>query len=118
MTGLIDFEGTTIALVWACATIPGWLLEEAHEGWLPGGGTDDARAGLSQTFMQAIRDADPSGEWERAQDAGRPHRHLLKTSRFFVVPWGYREAYVDALLEWCKTHPGMIYDGPVDPSDT
>lgn len=116
MTGLIDFEGTRIAPVWACAKIPGWLLGKTHEEYISGGGADDVRAGLRQTFMQAIRTADPSGEWERAQSAGRPYRHLLRTSRFFVVPWGYREEYVSALLEWCKAHPGMVYNGPIDPS--
>lgn len=98
--------------------IPGWLLEEAHEESLPGKDSDDVRAELRQTFMQAIREADASGEWERAERAGRPYRHLLSTSKYFVVPWGYREKYVDALLEWCKAHPGVVYDGPVNPAST
>ncbi|QRV95171.1 phosphotransferase enzyme family protein [Ceratobasidium sp. AG-Ba] len=117
VTGLIDFEVATIAPTWACAALPGWLVEEDHEDRLPGEESDDIRAQLRQTFMAAISEADPTGEWERAQSAGRPYRYLLGCSNYFVVPWGYRLEYFDALLEWCKTHPGEIYAGPVDPSD-
>ncbi|QRV90377.1 phosphotransferase enzyme family protein [Ceratobasidium sp. AG-Ba] len=117
VTGLFDLEGTTIAPVWACAAFPGWLVEEDHEDWLPGDESDDIRAQLRETFMDAIKEADPSGEWDRAQSAGRPYRYLLNASKYFVVPWGNRKAYVNSLLEWCKANPGKIYTGPVDPSE-
>lgn len=66
--------------------------------------------------MDAVRKADPSGEWERAHLTGRPYRYFLKSADYAVVPWGYRDEYVDHQLEWCRAHPGVVYDGPIDPT--
>ncbi|KAF8599083.1 hypothetical protein BDV93DRAFT_449974, partial [Ceratobasidium sp. AG-I] len=116
ITGLIDFEGTRIAPTWTCATIPGWLLHSDHEESIPSNEPNDVRVVLLDAYMGAIREADPTGEWEQAHLAGRPYRYFARSADYGVFPWGCRGEYVDRQLEWCTAHPGVVYDGPIDPT--
>jgi hypothetical protein len=94
--------------------IPGWILSEDHEESVPGAPIE-VRAVLQGTYMDAVRSFDPSGEWERAYTGGRPYRFLLRAGDYLLFVWSQRGRYGEHQLEWCKAHPGVVYDGPIDP---
>lgn len=105
MTGLIDFEGTTVAPLWECAVVPGWLLDpDDLEGKYEGGSPED-RKSLLDVFWTTMTDT----EWREIYEHGKPFRRLTDRLSYQVGVWSMRggEEWVDKRLAWGKSHPGV-----------
>ncbi|KAJ3860792.1 hypothetical protein EV359DRAFT_48465, partial [Lentinula novae-zelandiae] len=108
ITGLIDFEGATIAPLWECAYMPRWLQDrEEWDGTFEGGSSSE-RASLRKVFNDKMTEIDPTGEWKRAHDQGRPFREFTNMLNYNVGVWANDdvENTIDEWLEWAKVHPG------------
>ncbi|KAK7055388.1 kinase-like protein [Favolaschia claudopus] len=109
VTGIIDFEGATVAPLWECAYIPRWLQDHNEwDGSYEGGSAEDKKI-LRELFLEKVQELDPTGEWIRASDRGRPFREFAHLSGFQVGVWASQEEWVDERLEWTKTHPGVAF---------
>ena len=104
VTGIIDFEGTTIAPLWECALLPRWLqdpddLESSYEG-----GSAEIRQTLRARFLEKV-----GNEWKVLYEQGKPFRLLCDRLQFQVGVWASddMEAWVDERLAWAKDHPGV-----------
>ncbi|KAF8127591.1 phosphotransferase enzyme family-domain-containing protein [Boletus edulis] len=105
VTGLIDFEGTTVAPLWECAVVPGWLLDcDDPEGRYEGG-SDEDRGRLLDVFWKTMDDT----EWREMYENGKPFRRLSDRLSFQIGIWSMRggEEWVDERLAWAKLHPGI-----------
>ncbi|KAI6028995.1 kinase-like domain-containing protein [Pisolithus marmoratus] len=105
VTGLIDFEGTTIAPLWECAVIPAWLQDpDDYEGGYEGGPAED-RGVLREIFWKVM----DSGEWNMLYEHGKLFRHFRLRLSLQVGPWASEgmEEWVDKRLAWAKLHPGV-----------
>ncbi|KAF8825487.1 hypothetical protein HHX47_DHR6000057 [Lentinula edodes] len=108
ITGLIDFEGATIAPLWECAYMPRWLQDrEEWDGSFEGGSSSE-KASLRKVFNDKMTEIDPTGEWKRAHDQGRPFREFTNMLNYNVGVWANDdiENTIDEWLEWAKVHPG------------
>ncbi|KAJ7929011.1 hypothetical protein B0H13DRAFT_2542885, partial [Mycena leptocephala] len=76
ITGLIDFESTTVAPLWDCAYIPRWLQDPNEWDATYEGGAAEDRKPLRELFLKKIEQCDPTGEWIRALERGRPFREF------------------------------------------
>lgn len=111
MTGLIDSEGTTIAPLWECAVVPGWLLhlddpESKYEG-----GSNEDRAHLLEVFWKTMDDT----EWREAHERGKPFRRFTDRLSFSAAVWamGGGEKWVDDRLGWAMAHPGVAFSDDI-----
>ncbi|KIJ33770.1 hypothetical protein M422DRAFT_264228 [Sphaerobolus stellatus SS14] len=111
VTGLIDFEGTTITPLWECAVIPRWLQppddpESSYEG-----GPAESRIALRAQFLDTVDKSNLGGEWRKAYELGRPFRELPSRLRYQVNVWASDslEEWVDERLEWAKAHPRVRF---------
>ncbi len=105
MTGIIDFEGTTIAPLWECALIPRWLQHPDDEESSYEGGSAESRQTLRALFLEKVGNE----EWKVLCERGKPFRRLSGRLIFQVLVWASddMEAWVDERLEWSKDHPGV-----------
>ena len=106
MTGLIDFEGTTVAPLWECAVVPGWLLDpDDLESWYEGGPPQDRRR-LLDAFWTTMNDT----EWREIYQHGKPFRRLTNRLSLQIGVWSLMdEEWVDERLAWAKSHPGVAF---------
>ncbi|KAK7046622.1 kinase-like protein [Favolaschia claudopus] len=114
VTGIIDFEGATVAPLWECAYLPRWLQDyDEWDGSHEGGSAEDKQL-LRNLFMKRIQELDPDGEWIRALEQGRPFREFTNLLSFNVGVWMNQEKWVRERLEWAKTHPGIAFPSEID----
>ncbi|KAJ3831856.1 hypothetical protein F5878DRAFT_45819 [Lentinula raphanica] len=108
ITGLIDFEGATVAPLWECAYMPRWLQDPDEWDGTYEGGTPTEKSSLRQLFFKKIDEIDKGGEWKRAHDHGRPFREFTNMLNFNVNVWADDsiESWIDARLLWANEHPG------------
>ncbi|KAF8600090.1 hypothetical protein BDV93DRAFT_497071 [Ceratobasidium sp. AG-I] len=114
VTGMIDFEGATIAPLWACACMPPWIRplddpESSHEG-----GDDKIREDLRDAFVEAMGKLNSTGEWMSAYQTGRPYRRLVAALGDQVLVWSESEEWVDKRLKWKKEGCAAQYDDAQD----
>ncbi|KAJ7170853.1 hypothetical protein C8R43DRAFT_981291 [Mycena crocata] len=110
ITGLIDFEGAQIAPLWECAYLPPWIQDPDEWDGTYEGGSPEEKKTLRELFMKKIKENDPTGEWIRALERGRPFREFTNMLNFSVNVWADMEKWVDERLEWAKSHPGVGYE--------
>jgi hypothetical protein len=105
VTGIIDFEGTTISPLWECALLPRWLQDPDDPESSFEGGSPKERCILRTVFLQHIEDV----EWCAAYNHGKPFRQLTDRLHFQVGLWASADmkAWIDKRLDWAKNHPGV-----------
>ncbi|KAF7373377.1 Kinase-like protein [Mycena sanguinolenta] len=109
VTGIIDFEGTTVAPLWECAYLPRWLQDpEEWDGTYEGGSAEE-REVLRDLFLRKIQELDQTEEWIRAMERRRPFREFTNMLNFHVGVWASQEEWVNERIEWSKNHPGIAY---------
>ncbi|KAJ7652127.1 hypothetical protein DFH06DRAFT_1331335 [Mycena polygramma] len=111
ITGLIDFEGATVAPLWECAYMPRWLQDAEEWDGAYEGGSAEEKALLRYLFMQQIEAGDPTGEWVRAYEKGRPFREFTSRLTFHVAVWADSdmEEWVQERLDWAESNPGKAF---------
>ncbi|KAJ7879552.1 hypothetical protein B0H14DRAFT_1605136 [Mycena olivaceomarginata] len=109
VTGLIDFEGATVAPLWDCAYMPRWLQDPDEWDATYEGGPAEDRKILRDLFLEKVEKHDQTGEWIRALVRGRPFREFTDRLIFNVGVWVDQEEWMDQRIEWAKTHPGVGY---------
>jgi len=105
VTGIIDFEGTTIAPLWECALVPRWLLDpDDDDESMYEGGSAESRQPLRELFLEKVNE-----EWKVLYEQGKPFRRLSFRLRLQVFCWSQKdmEEWVDERLAWAKDHPGV-----------
>jgi hypothetical protein len=104
----IDLEGTSIAPLWECATVPSWIPDPNSDmkNWY--GGTALEQHELWDAFYQTVYRYDIQGEWRRAYELGEPFRELCGYLEFGVKPWSCEstESWVEKRLIWARARPG------------
>ncbi|EDR02794.1 uncharacterized protein LACBIDRAFT_308055 [Laccaria bicolor S238N-H82] len=107
VTGLIDFERTTIAPLWECALLPRWLQHPADPEATYEGGDEATRQPLRTTFMDKVG----SGQWNVLYELGKPFRQLSDRLCYnvgsFKLASEFMESWVEERLAWAKDHPGI-----------
>ncbi|KAJ7442127.1 hypothetical protein B0H11DRAFT_495506, partial [Mycena galericulata] len=106
ITALLDFEGATVAPLWECAYMPRWLQSFTEWDGSHEGGSPEEKETLRNVFLKAVAEKDPSGEWIRALERGRPFRELTSRLSFNVGVWADMEEWVDERIEWARKYPG------------
>lgn len=77
--GLLDWEATHTAALWACARLPAWLTEAGDSNVQ----NPDERRRLRAVFLDAA-----SAEWREAFERGRDWRVFQNVCEFNWVVWG------------------------------
>lgn len=105
VTGLIDFEGATIAPLWECALLPRWLQDPEDPESSCEGGSAESKQILRELFLEKTGNE----EWKMLYEQGKPFRLLSDRLEFQVAVWASddMEAWVDERLTWAKDHPGV-----------
>ncbi|KAJ6447508.1 hypothetical protein C8R45DRAFT_948495 [Mycena sanguinolenta] len=88
VTGIIDFEGATVAPLWECAYMPRWLQDPGEWDATHEGGSAEDRKILRNLFFQKIEEHDRTGEWIRALERGWPFREFTNMLSFNVCVYG------------------------------
>ena len=104
VTGIIDFEGTTIAPLWECALLPRWLIDPDDPESSYEGGSAESRHKLRARFLEKV-----GNEWKVLYEQGKSFRLFCDRLQFQVGVWASddMEAWVDERLAWAKDHPGV-----------
>lgn len=95
VTGLLDFEGTTVSPLWECATIPRWLQDVEDEEGCYEGGTSAERAMLRETILTAMLDLPDGQEWLAQHELGRKLRPLTHRLHYQVGVWADLGGWVE-----------------------
>jgi len=105
VTGLIDFEGTTIAPLWESALLPRWLGDPDDPESTFEGGSAESRQTLRALFFDRVG----HGEWRALYENGKPFRLLCDRLHFQVGVWASEdlEEWVDERHAWARNHPGI-----------
>jgi hypothetical protein len=105
VTGIIDFEGATIAPLWECALLPRWLQEPGDPESTYEGGPAEIRRTLRALFIEKIGNE----EWKVFYEQGKPFRLFSDRLQLELGVWASddMEAWVDERLAWAKDHPGV-----------
>jgi len=105
VTGIIDFEGATIAPLWQCALLPRWLQNPEDPESTYEGGSAESRQALRALFLEKVRNE----EWKVLYEQGKPFRLLSDRLQLKLAVWASddMEAWVDERLAWAKDHPGV-----------
>jgi hypothetical protein len=106
-------ECTTIAPLWACATVPIWLLPEDD----PDGFTDGSFAEkevLYDTFLSEMSRSPGGQEWLDAYEMGRDFRRLMYRLDCSAITWRQRSfaLWMEDRLNWARIHPGVGCSNP------
>ncbi|KAF7326629.1 Kinase-like protein [Mycena venus] len=109
ITGVIDFEGATVAPLWECAYMPRWLQDPGEWDATHEGGSAEDRKILRNLFLKKIEKHDRTGEWIPALERGRPFREFTNILSFNLGVWADQEEWVDERMEWTKTHPHIAF---------
>jgi hypothetical protein len=114
VTGLIDFESTTVAPVWDAASIPRFLLPGCDEFGFSEGGDDSEKEILLAVFLDTMRRVCPA--WIEAEEKGRPFRELTKRHGYEARVWALPvlESWVDERLAWANDQPGVPFPEDID----
>ena len=106
LMGLIDFEATTTAPLWMCATTPFWLDDNEDE--------DKSEnlnlAHLREIFNHTIKEEGETGdEWLELSERGRWFRDFGFMLEYRVRVWASEEMrkWVDERLTFAKQFPGI-----------
>ncbi|KAG8829796.1 hypothetical protein FRC17_006031 [Serendipita sp. 399] len=101
--GFIDFEATTTAPLWRCATVPSWLDTEEDTG------EDGEAASLRQLFIDTISEGTQGQEWMQMYTHGKHFRTFASRLELGITFWGERDSedWVDERLRYAKIHPGV-----------
>jgi hypothetical protein len=83
VTGIIDFEGTTIAPLWECALLPRWLQDPDDPESSYEGGSAESRQTLRALFLEKVE----NGEWRAFYEKGKPFRLLCDRLQFKFRVW-------------------------------
>lgn len=105
VTGIIDFEGATIAPLWECAVLPRWLQDPDDPESTYEGGSTASRQALRALFLEKVGNV----EWKKLYEWGKPFRLFSDRLDFQVGVWASEgmEAWVDERLAWATDHPGI-----------
>jgi len=106
VTGIIDFEGATIAPLWECALLPRWLQDPDDPESTYEGGSAESRQTLRTLFLEKVGNDE---EWKMLYELGKPFRLLSDRLHLQVGVWASDdlEAWVDERLAWAMDHPGV-----------
>jgi len=101
VTGIIDFEETTIAPLWECALLPRWLQDPDDPEATYEGGSAENRQTLRARFLEKV-----GNDWKVLYEQGKPFRMLRDRLHFQVGVWASddMEEWVDERLAWAKDH--------------
>ncbi|QRV90410.1 hypothetical protein RhiJN_18428 [Ceratobasidium sp. AG-Ba] len=112
INGYIDFEGTTVAPLWLCATVPEWIPDPDGDmaDWY--GGTPEEQRELWLVFHTTMDQLDQTltgGEWRKAFEQGKQFRNFASRLALHIPCWDNleMEKYVQDALMWSKEHPGV-----------
>jgi len=102
VTGIIDFEGATIAPLWECAFLPRWLQDPDDPESTYEGGSAESRQTLRALFLEKVGNK----VWKMLYEQGKPFRLFRDRLQFQVGVWASddMEAWVDERLAWAKDH--------------
>jgi hypothetical protein len=108
VTSFIDFEGTTIPHLWACATVPIWLLPEDDHGGFTDGSSAEKEL-LRSTFLEEIRCSHDGEEWLNAYEMGRGLRTFMYRLQCSASTWTPRSwaRWMQDRFDWAQLHPGV-----------
>ena len=105
VTGIIDFEGATIAPLWECALLPRWLQDPDDPESTYEGGSAESRQILRALFLEKVGNE----EWKVLYEQGKPFRLFSDRLQLQVGVWASddMEVWVDERFAWAKDHPGV-----------